>query len=210
MHSSYPFFLNPSKGDRLIVPSGCNTSAPELHLRPAVAKSLSTLDAFPGSAHPTPLAKINVSPPTTSHHPPDDFRHVCVFSYLFVLYCHFVFYNELVLLIQFCHLCFVFFASAASVCILCFSLDCVSFHIPVLPFSPAFPLFPGTSRFVPHFPSRIPVELPAPSPSSSVLSRIPLPFPPIYFLSLLHFLIPYFPLFPYFLFCFALPLPKFC
>ena len=46
----------PSKGDRLIVPSGCNTAAPELHLRPAVAKSPSALDAFPGSAHPTPLA----------------------------------------------------------------------------------------------------------------------------------------------------------
>ena len=72
--------------DRLIVPSGCNTAAPELHLRPAVAKSSSTLDAFPGSAHPTPLAKINASPPTNSHHPPDDFRHVCFFPiYLYFI-----------------------------------------------------------------------------------------------------------------------------
>ena len=62
----------PSKGDRLIVPSGCNTAAPELHLRPAVAKSPSTLDAFPGSAHPTPLAKLNASPPANFHHPPYD------------------------------------------------------------------------------------------------------------------------------------------
>ena len=61
-----------SKEDRLIVPSGCNTAAPELHLRPAVAKSPSTLDAFPGSDHPTPLAKVNASPPATSHHPPYD------------------------------------------------------------------------------------------------------------------------------------------
>ena len=56
--------------ERLIVPSGCNTAAPELHLRPAVTKSPSTLDAFPGSAHPTPLAKVNASPPAKSHHPP--------------------------------------------------------------------------------------------------------------------------------------------
>ena len=60
--------LFPSKvgGGRLIVPSGCNTAAPELQLRPAVAKSPSTLDAFPGSAHPTPLAKVNASRPANS------------------------------------------------------------------------------------------------------------------------------------------------
>ena len=64
--------MYPSKGDRLIVPSGCNTAAPELHFRPAVAKSPSTLAAFPDSAHPTPLAKVNASPPANSHHPPYD------------------------------------------------------------------------------------------------------------------------------------------
>ena len=39
---------------------------------------------------------------------------------------------------------------------------------------------------------------------------VTLPFPPMYFLSLLHFLIPHLSLFPYFLFCPALPLPKSC
>ena len=64
--------LFPSKGDRLIVPSGCNTAAPELHLRPAVAKRPSTLDAVPGSAHPTSLAKVNAFPPANSYHSPYD------------------------------------------------------------------------------------------------------------------------------------------
>ena len=86
----------PSKRDRLIVPSGCNTAAPELHLRPpAVAKSLSTLDAFPGSAHPTPLAKVNASPPATSHHPPYDclrlsaMRYSWLSRFVFLLICNF-------------------------------------------------------------------------------------------------------------------------
>ena len=72
MQYFFIIFVNPSKGDRLIVPSGCNTTAPELHLRPAVANSPSTLDALPGSAHPTPLAKVNASPSPNSHHPPYD------------------------------------------------------------------------------------------------------------------------------------------
>ena len=63
----------------------CNTAAPELHFRPAVARSTSTLDAFPGSAHPTPLAKLSASPHTNSHHPPDDFRHVCFFLFICTL-----------------------------------------------------------------------------------------------------------------------------
>ena len=75
-----------------------NTAALELHLRPTVAKSLSwpdegladndlsTLDAFPGSAHPTPHVKVNSSSPTNSHHPPDDFHHV----YFFPLYLYFI------------------------------------------------------------------------------------------------------------------------
>ena len=86
INSTYLYYYYPLEGDRLIVPSGCNTAAPELHLRPAVAKSPSTLDAFPGSAHPTPLAKINASPPTNFHHPPDDFRNVCFFPiYLYFI-----------------------------------------------------------------------------------------------------------------------------
>ena len=80
------FWLGPLEGGRLIVLGGCNTAAPELHLRSAVAKSPSTLDAFPGSAHPTPLAKINASPPTNSHHSPDDFRHVWFFFLGIYLY----------------------------------------------------------------------------------------------------------------------------
>ena len=60
---------------------------------------------------------------------------MCIFSSLFVLHCHFVFFNELVLFIQFCHFCFDFDTSAASVCIFCLSLCCVSFHIFILFFS---------------------------------------------------------------------------
>ena len=49
-----------------------------------------------------------------------------------------------------------------------------------------------------------------PPSSSSILSHIPLPISPMYFLFLLHFLIPYFPSFPYTSYvCPALPLPKF-
>ena len=44
------------------------------------------LDAFPSSAHPTPLAKVNASPPTNLHYPPDDFHHV----YFFPLYFYFI------------------------------------------------------------------------------------------------------------------------
>ena len=65
-------YVVPSKGDALIVQSGCNTAESELHLRPAVAKSPSTLDAFSGSAHPIPLAKVNASPPANFHHPSYD------------------------------------------------------------------------------------------------------------------------------------------
>ena len=105
----------PSKGDRLIVPSGCNTAAPELHLRPAVAKSPSTLDAFPSSVHPTPLAKVNASPPANSHHPPSDCLRLSPMHYswlsrfVFLLICNFF--------IQCRSFYFDFDASTASVCI---------------------------------------------------------------------------------------------
>ena len=112
-----------------------NTATPEFHLRPSVAKSLSSLMSF------------------------------CSPSYSSANHCYFA---------------------------------CVSFHIPVLPFPPALPSISGISRFVPHFPYKILLSMPASGPSSSVLSHIPLPFPPMYFLSLLHFLFPYFPSFSYF------------
>ena len=80
----------------------------------------------------------------------------------------------------------------------CFA--CVSFHIPVLPFLPALPSFPRTFRFVPHFSSQNPAEHVR---SRSLLQHtffyIPIPFPSMYFLFLLYFLIPYFPPFRYFL-----------
>ena len=73
----------------------------------------------------------------------------------------------------------------------CFA--CVSFQISVLP------SIPCTSSFVPHFPSQNSVEH---ARSKSLLQRnsfyITLSFSPMYFLSLLHFLTPYFPSFPYF------------
>ena len=82
--------LLPSKGDRLILPSGCNTAAPELHLRSAVAKSASTLDAFPDTTHPTPLAKVNAFPPANSHHPPYDCLRLSAMHYSWLS--RFVFY----------------------------------------------------------------------------------------------------------------------
>ena len=97
---------------------------------------------------------------------------------------------------QLCHFYFDFDASAASVCISCFSLVCVSFYILVLSFPRVFLLLPRTSRFVPHFLSQNPVE---PAYSRSLLQRTSfyilrrLPFPPMYFLFLLHSRIPYFP-----------------
>ena len=57
---------------------GCNTAAP--------AKSSSTLDAFPGSAHPTPLTKVNASPPATSRHPPYDCLRLSVANALFLTF----------------------------------------------------------------------------------------------------------------------------
>ena len=79
----------------------------------------------------------------------------------------------------------------------CFA--CVSFHVPTLPFPPAFPSIPHTFHFVPHFLSQTLVEH---ARCRSFLQRtsfhIFLLFPLMYFHSLLHFLIPYFPSFPYF------------
>ena len=108
----------PLKGDRLIVPSGCNTAAPELHLRPAVAKSPSTLDAFSGSAHQTPLAKGNDSPPANSHHLPYDCLRLSSMHYSWLsrfFFCNFF--------IQCRSFYFDFDASAASVCIFVLWLD---------------------------------------------------------------------------------------
>ena len=91
-----------------------------------------------------------------------------------------------------------YFPSYISANDCCF--PCVLFYIPVLPFPSAFPSFSRTSRFFPHFPSQNPVEN---ARSRSLLQGtisfyIPIPFSPMYFLSLLYFLIQYFPSFPYF------------
>ena len=80
----------------------------------------------------------------------------------------------------------------------CFA--CVSFHIPLLP------SISCTFRLSLTFPPKILLSMPAPGISSSVLPftslypflpctsfRILLPFPLMYFLSLLRFLTPYFP-----------------
>ena len=74
----------------------------------------------------------------------------------------------------------------------CFA--CVSFHIPVLPFPPAPPSIPRTSRFVPHFPFQNPIEhtrsrslLQHTSPHPSTLSFHVLPFPPAFPLPILPF-----------------------
>ena len=110
----FTIFLHPSKEDRLIVPNGCNTAAPELHLRPAVAKSPSTLDAFPGFAHSTPFAKVNA--PANFHHPLYDCLRLSPMHYFltfticfFLLICNFF--------IRCRSFYFNFDASDASVCI---------------------------------------------------------------------------------------------
>ena len=74
----------------------------------------------------------------------------------------------------------------------CFA--CVSLHIPILPFPPALSSIPRTFRFISHFPSQNPVE----HARSSVLPLKSLPIPPMYFLFLPHFFLPYFPSFLYF------------
>ena len=51
-------------------------------------------------------------------------------------------------------------------------------------------------RFVHTSPRKILLSMPASDPSSSVLPLILLPFPPMYFFSLLHFLFSYFTSFP--------------
>ena len=64
----------------------------------------------------------------------------------------------------------------------------------------------NTSFYSPYFPivlslissPKILLSMPIRGPSSSVLSNIPLPVPPMFFLFLMHFHIPYFSSFPYF------------
>ena len=111
--------MNPSKGDRLIVPSGCNTAAPELHFLYFPVLPVLSRTSPPKTLLSLP-AKVNASPPTNSHHPSDDFHHVSsmcfswisrfafiLISFLFIHCCFF----PLILMHQlrlFVYLCLIF------------------------------------------------------------------------------------------------------
>ena len=78
-------------------------------------------------------------------------------------------------------LSFLFFRQPLLLCLCLAPHSRTSFNFPY------FFVFPRTLA------PKILLSMPAPGPSFSVLFHIPLPFPPMYLLSLLHFLFSYFP-----------------